>query len=484
VLEVALAVAVLAAPVRGEALERLPAVVHVHSDLSTGDFSLEQIGNAAERQGIAAVFLVENYLLRFEYTLPPFRALTRVVREERSVVSLGLGRYLARVDEARRRFPRLILIPGVEVIPHYHWTGSPAALALLLHNTQKNILVFGLPDEAAWARLPATGNPGGRVYRWQSLVDALPVLLVIPGLVLLRRGRARRRRVGRAVVLVRRRRGVAGAVLAGIGLLALVRGWPFTVDRYPGWADFGLAPHQALIDHVESQGGVAVWSFPEAPDEGVQSVGPVKVAWRTDPHADDLLRTFRYTAFGGIYEQPTRVIQPGEGWDRLLREYVAGERTRPAWALGEAGFHGLGGGKRLDPVQTVFLADARSEAAVLDALRRGRFYALYRTPQLALVLGEFTLNDGAGTAQMGERRRIREGLPLEIAIAVEASDGGPHPIRVTLVRNGTTAGVWTGQTPFRTVYRETFDGKPAVFRVDARGRAPHQALGNPIFVTP
>src|SRR5262249_59914831 len=36
-----------------DALERLPAVLHVHSDLSTGDFSLEQLTAMAEKPGIA-----------------------------------------------------------------------------------------------------------------------------------------------------------------------------------------------------------------------------------------------------------------------------------------------------------------------------------------------------------------------------------------------------------------------------------------------
>jgi hypothetical protein len=70
--------AAFAAP--ADALERLPAVLHVHSDLSTGDFSLEQLAGMAERQGIGALLVTENYLLRVEYGLPPFRALTRVVR--------------------------------------------------------------------------------------------------------------------------------------------------------------------------------------------------------------------------------------------------------------------------------------------------------------------------------------------------------------------------------------------------------------------
>ena len=67
------------------ALERVRGVVHVHSDITTGDFSLEGLVGLADRQGIGALLLAENYRLRVEYGLPPFRALTRVVRQERSL---------------------------------------------------------------------------------------------------------------------------------------------------------------------------------------------------------------------------------------------------------------------------------------------------------------------------------------------------------------------------------------------------------------
>src|SRR5207253_1498519 len=131
-----------------EGLERLPAVLHLHSDLSTGDFSLEQLAAMAEKQGIGALLLTENYLLRIEYGLPPFRALTRVVREERSVLDGGIDRYLARVAQLRATNPRVLIVPGVEVLPHYYWSGSPLALDTTVYNTQKNLLIFGVQDAA------------------------------------------------------------------------------------------------------------------------------------------------------------------------------------------------------------------------------------------------------------------------------------------------------------------------------------------------
>src|SRR3989454_12179148 len=103
--------------------------------------------------GVGALLLSENYLLRVEYGPPPFRALTRVAREERSVLDGGVGRFLDTVAEARRRNPRGLLIAGVEVVPHYYWTGSPLPLDLTVHNTQKNLLVSASPPSRS-ERLP------------------------------------------------------------------------------------------------------------------------------------------------------------------------------------------------------------------------------------------------------------------------------------------------------------------------------------------
>jgi hypothetical protein len=392
-------------------------------------------------------------------------------------------RYLARVAEVRQRLPHVLLIPGVEVMPHYYWTGSPLALDMTVHNLQKNILVFGVADPAALAALPVAGHAPAGHYTAQSVADALPVLLLVPGLALLRR-RPVRRRLGRgAVIVVRRRAWVRGAGLCAIGLAALVRGWPFTADPYSTTSDPGVGPYQALIDRVEQLGGATVWSFPEARDVGEEHVGPVRVRWLTEPYPDDLLKTFRYTAFGAVYEDTSTFERPGGGWDQLLAEYVRGERSRPAWAVAESGFHGLTAGKQVGPLQTVFLVADKSEAGVLDALRRGRMYAVQRTREVGFDLAQFTVTGGGARAGAGETLQVPAGTPIELAVAVEASDGRAHDVRLVIVVNGRAVAVERGGTPMRTVYRATTDGTPLVLRVEARG-APHRLLSNPIFVRP
>lgn len=472
-------VLVCVAPARAAEYERLPAVLHVHSDLTTGDFSLEQLQAMAEKAGVGALLLSENYLLRIEYGLPPFRALTRIARAERSVLDVGVETFLRRVAEARARNPRVLLVAGVEALPHYYWTGSPVALDMTVHETQKNLLVFGVTDPAALRALPVTGNAGAGRFDGSVLLDLLPALLVVPGALLLATKRRTLARVGRSVVVVRRRRWVAGGALLAVGATALVRG-PFTVDRYPPYHDFGLEPHQALIDYVDRLGGVTVWSLPEARDAGEQWVGPVRVAWRTEPYADDLLRTARYTAFGAVYEDTTRVELPGGGWDRLLAQYASGGRSRPVWAVGESGFHDLSAGKSLGPVQTVFLVAERSERGVLEAMKRGRMYALQRTAAGGLALAQFAVRDAERVAVSGETLAVPAGAPVEVVVGVDTLDGSARDVRVTLVRNGTVAGAWTGTTPFRQVHREVFDGASAFYRLDVRG--PGRLLSNPIFV--
>lgn len=482
----ALLLAALSAPAaRAEPLTPLPAVLHAHTTFSTGDLPLDRLVEEARLRGAEAILLSENYVLRVEYGLWPFRRATRVVREEPSVLARGAERYLALVAEARRRFPDTVIVPGVEVVPRYRWTGSLLTGDLTVHDLQKNLLVFGLRDPEELRRLPSTGNPHlARLTSW-SLLEALPGLLVLPGLWLVLVPRRRLRRIGGFTVVERRRRWLPGFLLVGAGLAAVVRAYPFLDDPWsPYRPDGGLAAHQALIDQVDARGGLTVWSFPEARDAREAGLLGLRARVRTEAHADDLIRTFRYTAFGAVYEQAARVAEPGGTWDYLLGKYLTGERSRPVWAVGESGFHGFAGGKRLGGILTVFLVREKSQGALVESFRAGRMYALSRTSAFALTLGAFAVRQRAAEAGSGETLRAAPAEPLEVRVEVAASDGGEHPVRVRLVRNGQVARAWAGQTPFRAVHREPAPDRPASYRLEVRGPAPHQLLSNPVFVRP
>ncbi len=483
----ALGVLIVASPAavaHADDLRQVRAVLHVHTDLTTGDLSLDEIVQRARSQGIEAIFLAENYLLRVEYGLPP-RSLLRVAREEPSVVARGVEQYLASVAAVRERYRDMVLVPGVEVLPHYWWTGTPFDGEFTVHDLQKNILVFGLATPAALRALPATGSPAAAAYSVASLPDLVPGILIVPGLWLLLRPGVSRRQIARGVVVVRPRRRWVGGLLSVIGLVALVRGYPFTADLYSPYRNLGIAPYQELIDVAEGLGGAAVWSFPDAFDYGEQRIWGIRVTRRTEPYGDDLLRTFRYSAFGGVYEDTTRFPQLGGGWDYLLGQYARGERSRPAWVIGESGFHGDHDGKWLGAAETVFLVPAKSEAALLGALKNGRAYAVLRTDRnTSPVLDRFAVATTAGAGIAGDTVTPPAGTPVEVQVGVRMSDGGEKPVRVTLIKNGRALRIWTGTTPLALAHQEPFDGAPAYYRLDVRGPGSSYMLSNPIFLRP
>src|SRR2546430_17005653 len=73
-------------------------------------------------------------------------------------------------------------------------------------------------SRAALERLPVIGNDAGGVVGLQTVLDLLPALLIVPGVLLLARPRTHRRPLGRAVVIVRRRAWLPGLVLCPIGV--------------------------------------------------------------------------------------------------------------------------------------------------------------------------------------------------------------------------------------------------------------------------
>jgi hypothetical protein len=150
------------------------------------------------------------------------------------------------------------------------------------------------------------------------------------------------------------------------------------------------------------------------------------------------------------------------------------------WAVGESGFHGFSAGKDLGTVRTVFLVEARSEFAVLAALKSGRMYAVQRARETELVLAGFTALAGSASATSGETLRVAAPTPVTVAVEVEAMGAPAGDLRVSLVKNGTVVAVWTGPAPIRAVHSDVFDGAPTFYRLDARGAG--RLLSNPIFV--
>ena len=165
-----------AAPVTGP--YSLRAAVHVHSTMSTGSLSLESLARRAEEQQLDVLILSENFTLRYDYGLPPLEGFLKYHASFPSVMEYGVRRFLDEVRAVQRRHPNLIIIPGVEVAPHYYWTGSLLQGDLTMHNAQRNLLVIGLERAEDYEQLPSRGNSFSFVWGRQSVVNGLPLLLL------------------------------------------------------------------------------------------------------------------------------------------------------------------------------------------------------------------------------------------------------------------------------------------------------------------
>ncbi len=456
---------------------------HVHTSFSTGTLSLEEVVEEARMEGIDSVIFAENFLLRYEYGLFPFRGLFKKVVEEPSVLRRGIGRWLQSIEATQARFPNVILIPGVEVAPYYYWTGSLFRGDLTLRDAQKNVLAVGLDQAEDYLKIPAIGNGRALSLRLPHVLkSALGLAFIGLGVVLVRKEREQKIQLKRFLVSVRKQYRVPGWFVLGFGALLLLEGFSASgLDPYRG--DLGIEPYQRVIDSVETRGGMAFWSFPEARDFRKEAFGPLgTVTIQTKPHPEVLLQSRGYTGFGAVYPDNVTFTEPGGEWDQLLLEYTQGHRQRPTWGIGELGYHGPP--KRLGDALTVFLVSQRSREAVLDAMKLGRFYGVERKPDYRLVLEDFSIGQkqtGEWIPMGGELEADGKGS-LSIRLRVGTSDSREVPFALRLIRSGRLLRVIQGRTPFAETLEATVPdrGKREFFRIELV--KPHRLLSNPIFV--
>ncbi|MBI2877248.1 MAG: hypothetical protein HYY20_10230 [Candidatus Tectomicrobia bacterium] len=475
----------------GRAMRQVPGVIHVHTRMSTGQDSLEEILSRARKNGIEAILLAENYLLRYEYGLYPWRNLLKRRLEWPSILQRGPERFLERVKQAQQEIPEVLLIPGVEVAPYHFWTGSLLQGDLTLHDTQKNLLVIGLEQPQDYLQLPALGNRAtGRYHERWGIRAAMEGLGLAGGIILWFWKRKRRVQVGPFMTSQVKTYRLLGTIVVAAASLSLADNLLFPSSRLDPYRDTpGIHPYQELIDYANGRGGIALWSFPEARDFHRFDYGFLgTVTVKTDPYPLDLFRSHHYTGFGALYADNTPLTLPGGGWDGLLQAYCAGRRARPVWGIGEAGLHYEGqAGKRLNDVETVFLVPRKGKKELLQALKAGRSYALSRDPAYGLVLEAFQVSQGGKpqVALAGEELQVVRGGPWEVRFAIATTPSRAVPIEVKLIRSGEVVQSWRGLTPYRGSFQDrSLAGKGKVYyRLDVSGEAPHRVLSNPIFVS-
>ena len=464
----------------------LRAAIHVHSTMSTGSFSLESLARRAEEQQLDVLILSENFTLRYDYGLQPLDGFLRYHVTFPSVMEYGVQRFLDEVRAVQHRHPKLIIIPGVEVAPHYYWTGSLLRGDLTMHNAQRNLLVIGLEKAEDYERLPSQGNAWSFVWGWQSVVNGLPLLLLVPAVWLWKPQDSKYSDWRRSAS---RRRPVLASSLVVACVVLTANAWPMKTPVYNSHDNtVGYRPYQALIDQAVERGALVFWSMTEARDFSQHSFGPLgTVTVKTEPHPEALVLTQGYTGFGGLYQDARRVIVPGGVWDQLLKSTMVHDQEVFPTLIGEVAFHGTAdAGKDLDRVYTVIQTSERTVAATMAALKTGRTYAVARGDQnILLQLDEFRVSNNGQSARVGETLHGSRSGDIIVHVGVSAVDGKPYAAKLRVIRSGQVIKQIEGQTPLQVelVDHEDQRGEWLNYRVEVAGKS-GELLTNPIYVSP
>lgn len=468
-LTLALAVPELASPQDDTGNAPLRAAFHVHSSFSTGAQSLREIAALARSRHVDVVILGDPDILSVQYGAPFLRRLLRFGRQERAVLSdYSAAAYLEEIGRVNAAFPDVVLVDGMESAPFYFWEVDALAGRWVVHNWNKHLVSVGLGRPEFYRRLPVIDSGNLGVWHWTSGLGLWPLL-------------------GLAYVWVARRRHPKWVLypVLGVAVLALVNNFPFTVplwDAYHG--DLGAAPYQHYIDYVRERGGLVYWAHPESrstlpPVEFLG--GRVRVTSQTSPHAEDLLTTDRYTGFAALYGDRAVAVEPGGVWDQTLQQYLQGERPRPVWGVGEADYHQEDPARhlRLDDILTMVWARQRTAAAVLEALRAGRCYAV-RGADSWLTLDRFTVSTQLGQGEAGAT--VAAGGQVRIHATVGRYDGGAETVEIRLVRGGQVVERLCGTTPFTVGRIEAAlrPGEKTWYRLLAQTPS-SRLVSNPIF---
>ncbi len=459
-------------PAEAEARKVQPfrALVGVRSNFSGDGESVEALSAKAQRLGISAILFADHHRLSLSWGLPPFRNLLRKKQEFPSVYTSGVSPYLKTVLGADEKHPRAVIIPGVTTTPFYYWTGSPFQGDLTARQWHTRMMVFGMNNRPeAFEDLPEIDGGYTLLYARRLLTGTAFFLgAALIGLILF--------------FGFRRWRVLAFLVFMAGGLSA-VNYHPFSTSPFDAYhGNQGALPYQFLIDFVNARGGVILWPGEGGRDE---KAGAARLVSRPRP---DLLESTRgYTAFDAFTAGRPAPTAPGGVWDKMLGDFTEGLRGRPPWIFGgvERSRGDGGGGAFSTKVQTVLYLEERSQAAVLDAFRGGRMYALREGNGVRLELSRFSVTPrGLAAIQAVPGHTLDSLGPVTVSFQITAGNLGPRRVTARIIRQGRTIKTFNGATPLEGSFADDFValGKTCYYRLEVWGPSGARILTNPVFV--
>ena len=448
-------------------------VMDICTDYSNGAHSFVYLGNKAKVRGIDALFFNDHDLVTMEWGIRPFENLIKYKVKKASILKNGPERYLQMIQAASKQFPEVIFIPGSESSPYYYWKGFPFINNLTVNDWERHLLIVGFDSPQDYEDLPLLHNKYSKKFVLQSLSPGL-FLLFIPvllGIFLLKKKRKMR---------------YLGIALLVFSLLMLIDELPFKsspYDQYQG--DQGISPYQEMIDYVSSREGMIFWNHPET-KSGKGQLN--KFVYRdTPPYPQVLLESKDYTGFAAIYPDNITITEPGEIWDQVLEEYCSGKRLAPIWGISSSNYHDEGEpGENLGNCLNIFIVKNKSKEEILEALKKGRFYAYRgRISIPKLILEEFSIFD-SDTSQLGIMGEVVsfKGKP-NVKIRITSDDMDKDTvITVRLIRDGLLIKTYKseGLLDINFLDEAVQSGKKIYYRLDVRDNKGRTIVSNPIFL--
>lgn len=447
---------------------QLEGVVDVKSRFSDGCSSIQELANIAQLKKIDVVIFSDHDRYALEYGIMPFERIFKKKVEGASILSSGAVAYLSEINDNDKNFPDTLLIPAVESAPFYYWTGGLLGKDLVANNWDKHLLIVGLDRPEDYEQLPILNGNLSTRYTSQFMPRFLVLLvLFLASLIPIYKNYYRRLSI----------------LLMVIFFLLLVNNHPYrssSFDQYHG--NQGIAPFQEAIDYARSKNALVFWNHLES-TTGMGKTGLVGL--ETPPHPEDLLASKNYTGFQAVYDGEIHMTEPGKEWDQVLLQYVQGTRDHPVWGYGGNDFHCEGqSGNTLISVKTVFLARDKSRESVLEAMRKGRMYALRQPEAYRLSLDEFKVMDKVSgrEATLGEDLYSQD-IP-ELNIKIRSTNDSEDTVILSIIRDGEVVKKEAASLPYELSWRDMQVKRQGAvyYRLRAEVNQENYLISNPVFV--
>jgi len=447
---------------------QLDTIADVKTNFSDGCASIKDIGNQSERLGIDAVIFGDYARNSIEFGVKPFQRIFKNTTEGPSVLDRGASGFISEINDNDRQTKKTLLIPGVETAPFYYWSGSNFDKNLTAHNWDKHLLVVGMGTASEYEQLPLPNSNLSLNYT-KTLLNQFILFgfLCMMSMGAVYKGYAR----------------VITVPIMVLFILLTINNHPFRstpFDAYNG--EQGVKPYQNLINYANSKGALVFWNHMES-SSGIRQYGSANLS--TFPYPNDLLKTKNYTGFQVVGDAPIQQAEAGQQWDKVLMEYLRGQRNQPVWGYGGNDYLCEDqNGDKLGSVRTIVLVREKNRDALLNAMRKGRMYAVRQADDNRLSLDEFVVEDQKTGQQATFGQELKSTDFPAVKIKLRSIKGGNKTAQIQIIRNGVLAKEETVSLPYELTWRDVNNPKEkkAYYRVKASVNSMDHLISNPIFV--